>query len=331
MNQNINQDDSLDGRRSGNEARIRRVTHKYTPSEVMAATKSKVSTSRKGEQNKSSGSRNTTPKTRVTQQTCTKEGEGKRDSKQGKRTNNEKGSDEIDVTEIQTYAQTTFNQRGEAGDIVCITLSDSGASSSSSVQSCSSPVDTDDEHGQCHKPGSKCPDIYGHTRAGTNPNDHDHYFTDGSDEEGEANEDNELKVDHEPKAGSHFEELQENVKAFGRYYKKAADHTDDASDDDHGIATYVQRDETVGEFLSSAVTRATAAKRLWDSNNNPRPHLHNKENRLPVPGSIDDRKSYRPKATLDHLNARASNRRGKFDHNVVADHPAMIDTARTLA
>ncbi|MCP4098939.1 MAG: hypothetical protein GY748_22165, partial [Planctomycetaceae bacterium] len=159
MDQNINQDDSLDGRRSGNEARIRRVTHKYTPSEIMAATKSKISTKRNSEQNKSNGSRNTKPKTRVTQRTRIKEGKGKRDSEQGKRTNNEKGSDDIDVTEIQTYAQDTFNQRGRTGDIVCITLSDSGASSSLSVQSCNSPVDTDDEHGQCHKPGSQCPDI----------------------------------------------------------------------------------------------------------------------------------------------------------------------------
>jgi hypothetical protein len=331
MDQNINQDDFLDKKGSGNEARIRRVSHKYTPSEIMAATKSKISTKRNSEQNKANESGITRPKTRVTQRTRIKESDSKRDSEQGKRTNNEKESDGIDVTEIQTYARDMFKQRGRAGDIVCITLSGSGTSSSSSVQSCGSPVDTDDEHDQCHKQGSKCPDIYGHTRAGTNPNDHDHYFTDGSDDEGEANADIEPKVDHEPKAESQFEELQRNVKAFGRYYRKAADHTDDASDDDHGIATYVQRDETVGEFLSSAVTRAIASKRLWDSNNNPRPQLHNKENRLPVSDSIGDRKNYRPKATLDYLNIRASNRRGKFDRNVVADHPSMIDAARTLA
>ena len=331
MDQSISQDELLDEKGSGNEARIRRVSHKYTPSEMMAATKNKISTRRESDQNTANDSGITIPKTQVTRQTRTKKNDSRRDNEQEKRTKNKKESDEIDVTEIQTHARDAFKQRGKDGDIVCITLSGSGTSSSSSVQSSDSPADTDDEHDQCHKQGSKCPDIYGHTRAGTNPNDRDHYFTDGSDDEGGADVDIEPKVEHAPKAESQFEELQRNVEAFGRYYRKATDHIDDASGDDHGISTYVQRDETGDEFLSGAVSRAIASKRLWDSNNNPRPQLHNKENHLPVSDSIGDRTNYRPKATLDYLNIRASNRRGKFDRNVVADHPSTIDAARIRA
>ena len=83
--------------------------------------------------------------------------------------------------------------------------------------------------------------------------------------------------------------------------------------------------------MYTAVNRAVASKRLWDSNNNPRQRLHDKENSLPVSDSIGEEKNYRPKATLDYLNVRASNRRGKFDCNVVADHPSMIDAAKALA
>jgi len=52
MDQNINQEDFLDEKGSENEARIRRVTHKYTPPEIMAATKNKISTKRNSKQNK---------------------------------------------------------------------------------------------------------------------------------------------------------------------------------------------------------------------------------------------------------------------------------------
>ncbi len=55
------------------------------------------------------------------------------------------------------------------------------------------------------KKGSKCPDEYGHTRAGTNPGDRDHYFTDNS--KRETTTENIHNTSPRLKVESHFNEI----------------------------------------------------------------------------------------------------------------------------
>jgi hypothetical protein len=109
MDQNINQEDYLNEKGSGNEARIRRVTYEYTLPEIIAATKKKKTTERASGQNKageeSTGSQNARPKNQVTQRKSVKASDSTR--------NNKGKSEGVDAAEIQTYAQEMLKQRGE--------------------------------------------------------------------------------------------------------------------------------------------------------------------------------------------------------------------------
>ena len=285
MNPTFKEEDFLNPPQSEQEARMRHV--KYSLPETVAATRrdphQNVGQDRtRGE---TSGTKSAELKVRYTgqrgQQAKTRGDEDKPE------TQAHRGAaiEEIDVSEIQRNAREKFREQGKSGETICITL-DSSGSDSLLIQSCHTLSDSQDEHATRRKKGSKCPDVYQDTRAGTRQGDPDHYFADDSDQEIEKNQSPHeaihITTKHpSPEAGSHFDEIAANMTQYRSYYGPA--QPIEAKTED-GIIECVQAvDEPLYTFLTRASMKAKGAIKKLGAETRPHQRPHRRHERRTRP------------------------------------------------